>query len=345
MTPAHLKDLETTIAKLASKGKGILAADESIPTISKRFAALNIPSTAATRLAYRELLVTTPGISDYIAGVILFTETLEQTTSSGSSFASLLEENGLLTGVKVDKGLVPIPTSPTEQMTQGLDDLGERLADYKSKGASFAKWRAVYHISAQTPSGLALRTNAESLASYAALCQAHGIVPMVEPEILIDGDYSIEQAAATAENVLHALFHALFKHRVKLEYIVLKPSMVIHGKQAATPAAADAIAKHTLAVFGRTVPAAVPTINFLSGGQAPEAATLHLNAINQVANNPWNISYSYARALQDYCMQAWLGETKNVARAQQIFLQRARLNSLASVGKYTPAAEQEKSTA
>jgi len=229
-------------------------------------------------------------------------------------------------------------------VTQGLDGLGERLADYKRK-REFAKWRAVYTISATTPSALAIRANAEGLASYAALCQAHGIVPIVEPEILIDGDHTIEQCAVASENVLHALFHSLFKHKVKLEYIVLKPSMVISGKKCATQATTEVVAKQTISILRRTVPAAVPTINFLSGGQSPEAATANLNAMNQLPGNPWNISYSYARALQDYCMKTWQGETKNVASAQNIFLERSRLNSLASVGKYTKELEKEKSTA
>ena len=345
MTPAISKDLENTITKLAAKGKGILAADESIPTITKRFEALNIKSTADTRLAYRELLVTTPGINEFITGVILFEETLNQTTSTGTTFPALLQKNGLLTGIKVDKGLVNIPNTQDEQVTQGLDGLGERLADYKAKGASFAKWRSVYAISATTPSALAIRANAEGLATYAALCQAHGIVPIVEPEILIDSDHTIEQSASVAENVLHALFHSLFKHKVKLEYIVLKPSMVINGKKSTAKATTEAVANNTITILRRAVPAAVPTINFLSGGQSPEEATANLNAMNQIAGNPWNVSYSYARALQDYCMKTWQGETKNVSAAQKIFLERAKLNSLASLGKYTKELEKEKSTA
>jgi fructose-bisphosphate aldolase class I len=347
LTPATSKDLATTIAKLSAKGKGILAADESIPTITKRFEALNIKSTEETRLAYRELLVTTPGISEYISGVILFEETLNQTTSTGTTFAALLQKNGLLTGIKVDKGLVNIPNTQEEQVTQGLDGLGERLADYKAKGASFAKWRSVYAISASTPtpSALAIRANAEGLASYAALCQAHGIVPIVEPEILIDSDHTIEQCASVTDNVLHALFHSLYKHKVQLEYIVLKPSMVINGKKSSAKATTEAVAKATITALRRSVPAAVPTINFLSGGQSPEEATANLNAMNQLTGNPWNVSYSYARALQDYCMKAWQGDSKNVATAQKIFLERAKLNSLASVGKYTKELEKEKSTA
>jgi fructose-bisphosphate aldolase, class I len=344
MTTSVLKDLETTIAKLSAKGKGILAADESVATITKRFEALNIKSTPETRLAYRELLATTPGINEYIAGVILFDETLNQTTSAGLPFPELLHKNGILTGIKVDKGLVNLPNTDGEQFTQGLDGLNERLADYKTKGASFAKWRAVYAVTEQTPSTLAVHANSEGLASYAALCQAHGIVPIVEPEVLIDSDHTIERCAIVTEYVLHSLFYFLFKHKVKLEYIVLKPSMVINGKKCATKASTEAVAKNTVTILRRTVPAAVPTINFLSGGQSPEEATANLNAMNTLAGNPWNLSYSYARALQDYCMKTWLGESKNAANAQKIFLERAKLNSLASVGKYTTSLEKKETS-
>lgn len=341
----YMKDLEATVAQLAAKGKGILAADESIGTITKRFEALNIPSTEETRRDYRELLVTTPGISEYIAGVILFEETLNQKTKSGQPFPELLKQLGILPGIKVDKGLMTLPNTTDEQTTQGLDGLNERLADYKAKGATFAKWRAVYHVSANTPSALAIRANAEGLASYAALCQANGIVPIVEPEVLIDGDHTLERCFDVTENVLHAVFHSLFKHKVKLEWMILKPSMVINGKKCATKATAEQVAKATITALRRTVPSAVPTINFLSGGQSPEEATANLNAMNLLAGNPWNVSYSYARALQDYCMKTWKGDAKNVAEAQKVFLERAKLNSLASLGKYTTAMEKEKSMA
>jgi fructose-bisphosphate aldolase, class I len=344
-TSAYIKDLETTITKLAAKGKGILAADESVGTITSRFEALKIPSTEDTRRAYRELLVTAPGVSEYIAGVILFEETLYQTASTGQPFPELLNKLGILPGIKVDKGLVNLPNNTIEQFTQGLDGLNDRLKEYKTKGACFAKWRAVYTISATTPSGLAIRNNAEGLAAYAALCQANGIVPIVEPEILIDGDHTLERSLEVTENVLHALFHSLYKHKVKLEYIILKPSMVINGKKSTEKATAEQVGKATITVLRRTVPAAVPTINFLSGGQTPEEATANLNAMNTLPNNPWNVSYSYARALQDYCMKTWKGDSKNVAAAQKIFLERARLNSLASVGKYTTAMEKETSIA
>ncbi|MDR3478269.1 MAG: fructose-bisphosphate aldolase class I [Gammaproteobacteria bacterium] len=341
----HIKDLEATINKLAAKGKGILAADESIGTITKRFEALSIPSTEDTRRDYREMLVATPGLNEYVAGVILFEETLNQKTKSGQPFPEFLKQQGILPGIKVDKGLVNIPYTQDEQTTQGLDGLCERLADYKAKGACFAKWRAVYAISANTPSALAIRANAEGLASYAAACQANGIVPIVEPEILLDGEHTIERCAEVTENVLHAVFHSLFKHKVKLEYIILKPSMVISGKKCASKATAEQVAKASVTALRRTVPAAVPTINFLSGGQSPEEATANLNGMNMMAGNPWNLSFSYARALQDYSMKTWKGDAKNLAAAQKIFLARAKLNSLASVGKYTTAMEKETSIA
>jgi fructose-bisphosphate aldolase, class I len=341
----HIKDLETTISKLAAKGKGILAADESVATITKRFEALNIPSTEDTRRAYRELLVGAPGLSEYIAGVILFEETLNQKTSTGQPFAEFLNKQGILPGIKVDKGLVNIPEAGEEQFTQGLDGLNERLQEYKAKGATFAKWRAVYHITDKTPSMLARRMNSEGLATYAALCQANGIVPIVEPEILIDSDHTIERCAVVTESVLTALFLALHQHKVKLEYLVLKPSMVINGQQCSVKATAEQVGKATVTALRRTVPSAVPTINFLSGGQSPEEATANLNVMNTLAGNPWNVSYSYARALQDYCMKTWKGDTKNVAAAQKVFLERAKLNSLASIGKYNAAMEKEVSIA
>ncbi len=341
----HIKDLEATIQHLAKKGKGILAADESVATITKRFEALNIPSSEETRRAYREMLVTAPDLNNYIGGVILFEETLDQTTSNGQKFADLLKSQGILAGIKVDKGLIPLLNSQGEQTTQGLDGLDERLKEYKAKGASFAKWRAVYAVTENTPSALAIKTNAEGLAQYAAICQANGIVPIVEPEVLIDSDHTIERCAEVTEHVLHAVFHALHKHHVKLEYIILKPSMVINGKKCAAKATAEQVGKATVTVLRRTVPAAVPTINFLSGGQSSEEATANLNAMNLLPGNPWNLSYSYARALQDYSMKTWKGETKNVAEAQKIFLHRAKLNSSASMGKYTPSLETETSFA
>lgn len=336
-----LKDLETTINKLSVHGKGILAADESTATITKRFEAVGIQSTEDTRRAYRELLLTTPGVNKYIAGVILFEETLNQKTSQGIAFPEALNKLDILPGIKVDKGLVHLANTVDENITQGLDGLPERLADYKAKGATFAKWRSVYSISHTTPSMLAIETNAEVLARYAAICQALGIVPIVEPEVLIDGDHTIARCEEVSDPVFHAVFNALYRHKVKLEYIVLKPSMVINGKACSQKASVKEVAEATLRVLRRNVPGAVPTINFLSGGQSSEQATAHLNAMNAAGNLPWNLSFSYARALQDYAMKTWQGQTKNVAAAQAAFLKRAKLNSLAAVGKYTEAMEKE----
>jgi len=343
---AMIKDLENTISKLAVRGKGILAADESGATIGKRFALVNTESTEDTRRTYRDMLISTPGINEFIAGVILFEETLSQKTPDGILFPEKLKQLGILPGIKVDKGLVILPNTTDEQITQGLDGLSERLVEYKSKGACFAKWRAVYTITANTPSQLAIKANAEALASYAAICQANGIVPIVEPEVLIDGDYTIERSAEVTESVLHAVFNALHRHKVKLEYIVLKPSMVISGKKCAVKATVEQVAKATVTVLRRTVPAAVPTINFLSGGQTSEEATAHLNAMNAMsAHLPWNVSYSYARALQDYAMKIWHGDNKNIPQAQKTFYQRAKLNSLAAAGKYAASMEKETSIA
>jgi fructose-bisphosphate aldolase class I len=341
-----IDDLESTISKLAARGKGILAADESAATIGKRFNAVNTESTEETRRTYRDMLMTTPGINEFIAGVILFEETLNQNALDGTPFPEKLKQLGILPGIKVDKGLVILPNTTEEQITQGLDGLAERLADYKSKGACFAKWRAVYNITANTPSTLAIEANAECLARYAALCQAAGIVPIVEPEILIDGEHTVERCMEVSEPVLHAVFNALHRHKVKLEYIILKPSMVISGLKCKTKATVEQVAKATITVLRRTVPAAVPTINFLSGGQSSEDATAHLNAMNAMsANLPGNVSYSYARALQDYAMKIWHGDNKNIPAAQKAFYQRAKLNSLAAVGKYAPSMEKETSMA
>lgn len=338
-----LKDLESTIHILSAKGKGILAADESSATITKRFAAVNVESTEDTRLAYRDMLISTPGINEFIAGVILFEETLNQKTADGTAFPDKLKKLGILPGIKVDKGLINLANTQDEQVTQGLDGLTERLVAYKEKGACFAKWRAVYAISANTPSTHIIQTNAEGLARYAAMCQAQGIVPIVEPEVLIDSDHTIEQSAEISERVLHEVFHALHRHGVKLEYIVLKPSMVINGKTCPVKAKHDEVAKATITVLKRTVPSAVPTINFLSGGQSSEDATANLNAMNMLFPNlPWNVSYSYARALQDQPMKIWHGDKNNIAEAQKAFYHRAKLNSLAAIGKYNASMEKEK---
>ncbi len=339
-------ELQRTITHIATAGKGILAADESSATVTKRFGALNIPCTEDTRRRWRDLLITTPNISQFIAGVILYDETLHQNALDNTPFPQKLTQLGILPGIKVDLGLVNLPNTKEEQVTQGLDKLGERLAAYYEKGARFAKWRAVYTVSDILPTPLAIKANAGMLAHYAALCQQNGIVPIVEPEVLLEGSHSLEQCAIASENVLHALFHALHRHKVVLEHIILKPAMVISGKSASPRANVEAVARATVTILRRTVPAAVSTINFLSGGQTPEEATAHLNAMHTLGVAlPWNLSYSYARALQDDAMKTWLGKTENVAAAQKAFYRRAKLNSLAATGKYTAAMETEGSVA
>lgn len=335
------QELQTTITKIATPGKGILAADESVGTITKRFAAVNVESTEQTRAAYREMLLTTKNINEFIGGVILFEETLNQKMSNGMLFPEFLTKNGILPGIKVDKGLVNLANTHEEQTTEGLDGLNQRLIEYRQKGACFAKWRAVYAISSNTPSKLAIKTNAEGLARYAALCQINGIVPIVEPEVLIEGDHTIERCAEVTEKVLRAVFKALVRHKVQLEYVILKPSMVINGKSCAVKASPEEVAEWTIKILKRTVPAAVPTINFLSGGQTSEQATANLQAMNALGKLPWNVSYSYARALQEGPMKIWHGDKNQTAAAQAAFYQRAKLNSLAAVGKYATPMEKE----
>ncbi len=336
----YINELTATLQKIAVSGKGILAADESTPTITKRFEAAGIQSTEQTRRDYREMLLMTPKVNQFIAGVILFEETLGQKTSAGTPFPEALNKLGILPGIKVDKGLIIQPGTRDESITQGLDGLGERLDAYKAQGAVFAKWRSVYNITAQTPSPLAIDTNAEVLARYAAICQAHGIVPMVEPEVLIDGDHTIERCEEVSLPVLQAVFEALARHKVSLEHIILKPSMVISGKACPQKASVQQVAEATVRVLKRTVPAAVPTINFLSGGQTQQQATAHLNLMNKT-KLPWNVSFSYARALQDEAMKIWKGDAANVIAAQKNFYKRAKLNSLAAMGQYTESMETE----
>lgn len=333
-----IAELKSTVNALASKGKGLLAADESSGTIAKRFSALNIPCTEETRRAYRELLLTTPGIEKYISGVILFEETLGQKTNEGVLFPQLLSQLGIIPGIKVDKGLIPLSGTMTENTTQGLDGLAERLLSYKQQGARFAKWRVVYAISQSnlTPSLLAIKTNAEILARYASICQAAGIVPIIEPEVLIDGEHDIKTSFEISGQVLHAVFDSLYLHKVLLEYSILKPSMVVPGKNSGIKARSEEVALATLAVLSREVPAAVPSINFLSGGQSPEQATENLNAMHNLNKNlAWNVSFSYSRALQEPCLKLWAGKKENIAKAQKIFALRAKLNSLAALGQYT----------
>ncbi|MDX1823756.1 MAG: class I fructose-bisphosphate aldolase, partial [Thiohalomonadales bacterium] len=329
------EELQTTIAGMVQKGKGILAADESHPTMAKRFKPIDVESTEENRRAYRALLFTTPGLSEFISGVILFEETLGQLSDDGTPLPEVLAQQGIVPGIKVDKGKGPLPGAPGDLITYGLDGLAERLQGYKQQGARFAKWREVYPVSESNPTELGLKANAEMLARYAAVCQAEGIVPIVEPEVLMDGDHTLERAADVIEDVLHEVFHALHRHGVVLEHMVLKPSMVTPGKEHSGKATPEQVAEATVKVLRRTVPAAMPSINFLSGGQGPEEATANLNAMNKMfPNEQWEISFSYGRALQQPALHAWLGKAENAEATQQALLKRAMLNGAARHGKY-----------
>ncbi len=330
----HYEELATTMEHLLQDGKGILAADESNGTIGKRFATIGVENNEDNRCNYRLLLATTPELEHYINGVILFEETFQNKDENGTPIAELFAKKGIIPGIKVDKGLINLANTDDEMITQGLDGLTERLVHFKSHGAKFAKWRNVYSISDHTPSLTAMKAGAEMLARYAAICQSVGIVPIVEPEVLIDGDHSIERCAEASEMVLHELFHALFIHQVELENIVLKPSMITCGKTAPTFSSPEEIADYTLSVFRNNIPAAVPTINFLSGGQTAQQATVNLNAINCTGYQPWTLSFSYGRALQEDCLKAWGGKAANIAKAQAVLLHRAKQNSLACFGEY-----------
>ena len=319
---------------MVQKEKGTLAAGESQPTIAKRLELIGVGSTEENRRAYRSLLFTTPGLGEFISGVILFEETLAQSSDDGTPLPEVLSQQGIVPGIKVDKGKGSLPGAPGDLITYGLDGLAERLQGYKKQGARFAKWREVYPITEHNPTVQGLKANAEMLARYAAVCQAEGIVPIVEPEVLMDGNHDIDRCAEVTENVLHSVFHALHKHHVSLEHMILKPNMIVPGIDLRT-ADPEEVASETLKVLRRTVPAAVPSINFLSGGQGPEEATRNLNAINRSAGNaPWQLSISYGRALQQPALHAWQGKAGNDAVTQQALLNRAKLNSLARQGKY-----------
>jgi fructose-bisphosphate aldolase, class I len=333
-------ELQATIAAVIQPGKGILAADESVPTITKRFKAVGIECTDESRRAYRSLLITTPGAEQFLSGVILFEETLGQSADDGTPLPQVLARRGIMPGIKVDKGTTALAGAPGDLITQGLDGLSERLKAFKSQGMRFAKWREVYAITDHNPTWLGIEANAEVLARYAAMCQAEGIVPIVEPEVLIDGEHSIERCFAVTETVLHAVFAALRRHQVALEHMVLKPNMVLPGKEYRPKATPEAVAAATVKLLRRAVPAAVPSINFLSGGQAPEEATANLNAINVLyPDAPWVLSFSYARALQDPVMPRWAGRAENAPAAQQAFFKRIQMNSLARHGKWKPEME------
>ena len=332
-------ELESIARAMVAKGRGILAADESTSTIKKRFDSIKLESTEEARRAYRELLFSAPGIAEHISGVILYDETLRQKSRSGVPFADLLTQQKIVPGIKVDTGAKPLAGFPGETITEGLDGLRERLVEYHKLGARFAKWRAVIDIGAGVPTEFAIDANAHALARYAALCQETGIVPIVEPEVLMDGDHSIDRCEEVTSRVLVSVFDELFAHRIHLEGMVLKPNMVISGKKAAQRASAGEVAAATVRCLKRYVPASVPGIAFLSGGQTEREATEHLSLMNQAGGLPWALTFSYGRALQDSALKAWGGKADAVAAAQKAFMKRARLNGLAQLGQYAPALE------
>jgi fructose-bisphosphate aldolase class I len=335
------KELESTVADILRPGRGILAADESTGTIEKRFKSANIPNTEENRRDYREMLFTAAGMEQWISGVILFDETLRQKSRAGTPLAKILADKGVVPGIKVDKGTVALPGAPGELATQGLDDLGKRMQEYKALGARFAKWRAVITIGPSIPSSYCIQANAHALARYAAICQEAGIVPIVEPEVLMDADNTIERCFEVTSDTLEYTFAELYRQRVVLEHMLLKPNMVVSGKKCPVQAPVDQVARETIRCFRRVVPAAVPGIVFLSGGQSDEDATAHLGRMNELGPHPWVLSFSYGRALQAPSLKAWAGVAANWKRGQAEFLKRARLNGLAQSGKYKPAMEKE----
>ncbi len=335
--------IEDIAVAMVQPGQGILAADESTGTIKKRLDSIHVPSTEVNRRDYREMLFrTTDAMKDNISGVILFEETLYQKAADGTPLVDLIRASGAIPGIKVDKGAKPLPMHEGEKITEGLDSLAERLSDYHDAGARFAKWRGVISISRDLPTPSAVRANAVTLARYAALCQQAGVVPIVEPEILMDGapgDHSIDRCAEVTEFVLKTVFDELAEARVKLEGMVLKPNMVIDGKNART-ASVDEVAEKTVKILKATVPDAVPGIAFLSGGQSDEEATAHLSAMNALGDLPWSLTFSYGRALQAAALQAWQGKRENVAAGQRAFAHRAKMNGLASQGAWAKNYEQ-----
>lgn len=326
--------MESTARKLVAKEKGILAADWSFGTAEKKFAGVGIKSTKETRRAYRQMLFTTPGLEEFVSGVIFFDETIKQKTDQGKLFPQVLEEKGIIPGIRVDIGQVDMPGFPGEKISEGLDGLRERLKEYKKLGAKFAKWRAVYFIDKVKPTRMCISANTELHALYALLCQEEDIVPIVEPDILIAGDHSIRRCREVTEEVLRSTFLKLLDYGVDRKKMLLKPSMVLPGKEAKVKSDSKEVAKYTLEVMKSQVPVDVPGIVFLSGGQTPEKSTENLNEISKIGGVPWETSFSYARAIQGPVLEAWKGMDENVQAAQKILLQRAKLNSLARQGKY-----------
>jgi fructose-bisphosphate aldolase class I len=336
------ENLESIARKLVAPGKGILAADESSGTIEKRLKSINVPSTEENRRMYREILFTTSDAGEFISGVILFDETIRQKTRAGRTFVEALQQQGIIPGIKVDKGAKPMAYFPGEKITEGLDGLRDRLAEYRQLGARFAKWRAVITIGEKIPTRTCIASNAEALARYAALCQEADLVPIVEPEVLMDGAHTIERHFEVTQQTLETVFHALYKHRVALEGILLKPNMVLSGKECPQQASVREVAEATVRCMKHVVPAAVPGLVFLSGGQTDLQATEHLNAMNRLNQVPWQLSFSFGRALQAPVLKAWKGDPAKVADAQQAFHHRALCNSKARFGKYTEEMETAK---
>lgn len=334
-------DLESVARQLVAEGKGILAADESSPTIKKRFDTIGVESTEENRRTYRELLFTAPDIEKHISGVILFDETLRQKATNSEPFVGVLESRGILTGIKVDKGAKPLAGFNGEKITEGLDGLRRRLTEYRERGAKFAKWRAVITIADNIPTRFCMDANARALAHYAALCQEAGIVPIVEPEVLMDGPHDIQRCQDITAATLHSVFSALFEHCVLLEGMLLKPNMILSGTDCPSQASPEEVAERTVRTFRQVVPAAVPGIVFLSGGQSSELATEHLNIMNSFGKHPWELSFSYGRALQEYTLKAWMGQAGAIGDAQKAFYHRASCNGAARYGKYRK--EMEKS--
>jgi fructose-bisphosphate aldolase class I len=339
------QELHETARALVAEGKGILAADESTGTIKKRFDSIGVESTEETRRAYRELLFTTPGVEEFISGVILYDETIRQSASDGTPFPKLLAGKGIVPGIKVDLGAKPLALAGGETITEGLDGLRDRLKEYHGLGARFAKWRATYSITDALPSDYCVWTNAHALARYAALCQEAGIVPIVEPEVLMDGAHTIDRSYHVTSRVLNALYTELFDQRVDVEGTLLKPNMVLSGYGAPGRAGAGEVATRTLECFSKHVPAAVPGIVFLSGGQSDEDATANLNAMNALGPHPWQLSFSYGRALQAPALKAWSGKPDAVEAGQRAYYHRAKMNSAARSGVYAPELEREAVTA
>ncbi|XP_032901770.1 fructose-bisphosphate aldolase C [Amblyraja radiata] len=341
LTPEQKKELNEIALQIISPGKGILAADESVGSMAKRLTQIGVENTEENRRFYRQILMTADDrVKTFIGGVIFFHETLYQATDDGTPFINIIKERNIVAGIKVDKGVVPLAGTNGESTTQGLDGLAERCAQYKKDGADFAKWRCVLKISATTPSALAILENANVLARYASICQQNGIVPIVEPEILPDGEHDLKKCQYVTEKVLGAVYKALSDHHIYLEGTLLKPNMVTPGHSCPTKYSPEEIATATVTALRRTVPPAVPGVTFLSGGQSEEEATVNLNAINKCPlSKPWALTFSFGRALQASALNAWGGEKDNMQAAQDVFMKRAEVNSLASLGKYEPSIE------